>query len=96
MLRNYDAIMDVMLPTLGEERRKTYSPVLPIGPTSGKVLQVPIEVIDAEAGLVAFEDEGGSGSSSRSCRAAPSCSGRSTGRCAGSRSASIMRCRARI
>ena len=58
MLRNYDAIMGVMLPTLGEERRKTYSPVLPISPASGKVLQVPIEVLDAEAGLIAFEDEG--------------------------------------
>lgn len=58
VLRRYDAIMAVMLPTLGEERRKTYSPVLPISPTSGKVLQVPVEVLDAETGLVAFEDEG--------------------------------------
>jgi len=58
VLRNYGAIMDVMLPTLGEERRKTYSPVLPVSPTSGKVLQVPIEVLDAETGMVAFEDEG--------------------------------------
>ena len=58
VLRNYQAIMDVMLPTLGEERRKTYSPVLPVSPKSGKVLQVPIEVLDAEKGLVAFEDEG--------------------------------------
>ena len=39
-----------MLPTLGEERRQTYSPVLPISPESGKVLQVPVEVVDAEAG----------------------------------------------
>jgi lysyl-tRNA synthetase class 1 len=59
VLRNYGAIMDVMLPTLGEERRRTYSPVLPISAKSGKVLQVPIELVDAEAGLVAFEDEGG-------------------------------------
>ena len=51
--------MGVMLPTLGEERRRTYSPVLPISPLSGKVLQVPIEVLDPETGLVAFEDEGG-------------------------------------
>ncbi|HEY0115855.1 MAG TPA: lysine--tRNA ligase, partial [Allosphingosinicella sp.] len=58
ILLNYDAIMGVMLPTLGEERRKTYSPVLPISPRSGKVLQVPIEVVDAGAGLIAFEDEG--------------------------------------
>jgi lysyl-tRNA synthetase class 1 len=62
VLGNYDAIMDVMLPTLGEERRKTYSPVLPVSKSSGKVLQVPIEILDAEAGLVGFEDpdvEGG-------------------------------------
>ncbi len=58
VLRNYDAIMAVMLPTLREERRKTYSPVLPISPKSGKVLQVPIEVIDPETGTIAFEDEG--------------------------------------
>jgi lysyl-tRNA synthetase, class I len=56
VLRNYEAIMGVMLPTLGEERRKTYSPVLPISPRSGKVLQVAIEVLDPETGLVAFED----------------------------------------
>ena len=60
VLRAWDAIMGVMLPTLGEDRRKTYSPVLPISPTSGRVLQVPVEVIDAEAGLIAFDDEDGS------------------------------------
>jgi lysyl-tRNA synthetase, class I len=58
VLRHYDAIMAVMLPTLGEERRKTYSPVLPVSPDSGKVLQVPIEIVDVETGMVAFEDEG--------------------------------------
>ena len=51
--------MGVMLPTLREERRKTYSPVLPVTPTSGRVLQVPVEVVDAEAGLIAFDDEDG-------------------------------------
>ncbi|MFM5907652.1 MAG: lysine--tRNA ligase [Novosphingobium sp.] len=56
VLRNFGAIMDIMLPTLREERRRTYSPVLPVSPTSGIVLQVPIEVIDAEAGIVHFED----------------------------------------
>ena len=49
--------MDVMLPTLREERRQTYSPVLPISPTSGSVLQVPVEVVDADAGTIAFTDE---------------------------------------
>jgi lysyl-tRNA synthetase class 1 len=58
VLRYYDAIMEIMLPTLREERRKTYSPVLPISATSGKVLQVPVEVVDAEGGIVRFEDEG--------------------------------------
>jgi len=59
VLHGWDAIMGVMLPTLGEDRRKTYSPVLPLSPTSGRVLQVPVEVIDAEAGLIAFDDEDG-------------------------------------
>jgi lysyl-tRNA synthetase, class I len=60
VLHGWDAIMGVMLPTLREDRRQTYSPVLPISPTSSRVLQVPVEVIDAEAGLIGFEDEGGS------------------------------------
>ncbi|HYE26844.1 MAG TPA: lysine--tRNA ligase, partial [Allosphingosinicella sp.] len=42
VLRRYDEIMAVMLPTLREERRRTYSPVLPISPRTGKVLQLPI------------------------------------------------------
>ncbi|WP_420606301.1 lysine--tRNA ligase [Novosphingopyxis sp.] len=58
VLRRYDAIMDIMLPTLREERRRTYSPVLPISPTSGVVLQVPVEVVDAEAGIIRFDDAG--------------------------------------
>ena len=58
VLRRYGDILDVMLPTLGEERRKTYSPIFPISPTSGKVLQVPVEVIDPETGLIAYEDDG--------------------------------------
>jgi len=58
VLRNWDAVMGVMLPTLREERRRTYSPVLPISPATGVVLQVPVEVVDAEQGLIVFEDEG--------------------------------------
>jgi len=59
VLRKWDDILGVMLPTLREERRKTYSPVLPVSPASGRVLQVPVEVIDAEAGIIAFTDEDG-------------------------------------
>ena len=59
VLRHYDAIMGIMLPTLREERRQTYSPVLPISPTTGTVLQVPIEIIDAAAGMIRFTDADG-------------------------------------
>ena len=59
VLASWDPIMGVMLPTLREDRRKTYSPVLPISPTSGRVLQVPVTVVDAEAGLISFDDEDG-------------------------------------
>ena len=59
VLAHYQGIMDIMLPTLREERRKTYSPILPISPTTGVVLQVPVEVIDPQAGTIAFTDEDG-------------------------------------
>jgi lysyl-tRNA synthetase, class I len=59
VLANFGAILDIMLPTLGEERRKTYSPVMPISPTTGAVLQVPVEVIDPAAGIIRFTDEDG-------------------------------------
>lgn len=59
-LENYDKIMDVMLPTLGQERRATYSPFLPISPDSGRVLYVPMKAVDAGAGTITFDDEDGS------------------------------------
>jgi lysyl-tRNA synthetase class 1 len=55
----YDAIMKVMLPTLGLERQATYSPFLPISPTSGRVLYVPMKHVDAQAGTITFDDEDG-------------------------------------
>lgn len=58
VLERYQAIMDIMLPTLRAERQATYSPVLPISDKSGAVLQVPVEVVDAANGIVRFEDEG--------------------------------------
>ncbi len=57
--RKYDAIMKVMLPTLGEERQQTYSPFLPISPNTGEVLYVPMKHVDAEAGTITFDDETG-------------------------------------
>jgi lysyl-tRNA synthetase class 1 len=58
VLERYGAILDVMLPTLRAERRATYSPVLPVSPKSGIVLQVPVTVVDPANGIVRFEDEG--------------------------------------
>jgi lysyl-tRNA synthetase, class I len=60
VLRHHDEIAAVILPTLGAERRATYSPILPISPRSGRVLQVPLVARDADAGTVAFRDEDGS------------------------------------
>lgn len=59
-LHKFDDIMKVMLPTLGEERRATYSPFLPISPTTDRVLYVPMKSVDAEAGTITFDDEDGS------------------------------------
>jgi len=59
VLRHWDDILAIMLPTLREERRQTYSPLLPVSPTSGVVLQVPVRVVDAEVGTIAFTDEDG-------------------------------------
>jgi lysyl-tRNA synthetase class 1 len=59
VLRKNQQILDIMLPTLREERRQTYSPVLPVSPQTGRVLQVPVEVVDAEAGTIRFTDEDG-------------------------------------
>jgi len=58
VLESFDAIMEIMLPTLRAERQATYSPVLPISAKSGAVLQVPVTVVDAANGIVRFEDEG--------------------------------------
>ena len=58
-LEKFDDIMAVMLPTLGEERQATYSPFLPISPSSGRVLYVPMKNVDAKAGTITFTDEDG-------------------------------------
>lgn len=58
-LKHYDAIMEIMLPTLGAERRQTYSPFLPVSPKTGRVLYVPMKKVNAEKGTVTFTDEDG-------------------------------------
>jgi lysyl-tRNA synthetase, class I len=57
--KKYDEIMAIMLPTLGPDRRATYSPFLPISPKTGNVLYVPMKKVNAEAGTIVFDDEDG-------------------------------------
>ena len=56
VLAAYDKVMKIILPTLGPERRATYSPFLPISPRTGKVLQVPMMARDVARGTVTYED----------------------------------------
>lgn len=59
VLERYDAVIKVILPTLGEERRKTYSPFLPVCPDNGKVLQVPVIDRDVAAGTITYQRDDG-------------------------------------
>ena len=56
MLRRFDAVQEIMLPSLREERAATYSPFLPIHPRTRVVMQVPLLGIDAEAGTIRWRD----------------------------------------
>src|SRR4051795_7035220 len=54
-LEHFDAVMNIMLPSLREERAQTYSPFLPIHPKSGIVMQVPAEP-NAANGTIIWSD----------------------------------------
>ena len=56
MLHAYDKVMEIILPTLGPERRATYSPFLPISPRTGKVLQVPMVERHPRKGTIVYID----------------------------------------
>jgi len=56
MLERFDAIQEIMLPSLREERAQTYSPFLPIHPRTGVVMQVPLIGRDAARGLIRWAD----------------------------------------
>ena len=59
VLEKYDEVIDVIMPTLGPERRATYSPFLPVCAKTGVVLQVPIIARDVAAGTVTYKDDDG-------------------------------------
>lgn len=56
VLENYEEIMEIMLPSLRQERQSTYSPFLPICPRTGVVLQVKMEKIDKKSGTIIYKD----------------------------------------
>jgi lysyl-tRNA synthetase class 1 len=56
VLAKHDEIVKIILPTLGPERRATYSPILPLHPRTGIVMQVPIERVDVAHGTVTWTD----------------------------------------
>ena len=58
ILKNFSAIMNIILPTLGNERKKTYSPFLPICPNSGVVLEIPVLEIDQKNFKILFDNKG--------------------------------------
>lgn len=58
ILEHYNGIMDIILPTLGKDRQKTYCPFLPICPDTGHVLEIPVIEIDQKNSLIIFDNNG--------------------------------------
>lgn len=56
VLEKYDEVQAIMLPSLGEERRATYSPFLPVCKRTGQVLQVPLLSRDVKNGTITYRD----------------------------------------
>jgi lysyl-tRNA synthetase, class I len=56
VLAKQDAIVALIRPTLGPERRETYSPFLPLCPRTGRVLQVKIDQYRIADGTVVYTD----------------------------------------
>jgi lysyl-tRNA synthetase class 1 len=59
VVQKYDALMDLMLKNLGEERQETYSPIMPISPLSGRVLETGVKGVNKDKNTVIFVDEDG-------------------------------------
>ncbi len=59
VLERFDAVMEIMLPTLRAERQASYSPFLPISPKTGHVLQVPTLSRDVAKGTITYQEPDG-------------------------------------
>jgi lysyl-tRNA synthetase class 1 len=58
VLEKYEEIMEIILPTLRSERKKTYCPFLPICPSTGKVLEIALLEMNKKNGTVIFDNNG--------------------------------------
>src|SRR4030081_1511957 len=56
VLERIDQVMEIMLPSLREDRAASYSPFLPICPRTGVVLYVPIVAHDVKTGTISYDD----------------------------------------
>ena len=56
ILENHHKIISIILPTLRSERKKTYSPFLPISQINGEVLQVKIDEYRPKSNSIIFID----------------------------------------
>lgn len=58
VLERHQQIVDIIVPTLGAERAATYSPFLPVCPSTGHVLQVPVVATNVDAATLTYEHNG--------------------------------------
>lgn len=59
VLECYEQIQKIMLPSLRDERRATYSPFLPVDPETDEVYQVPVIATDAKKGTIVYRRDDG-------------------------------------
>ena len=59
ILRRHDEVVSVIAPTLGADRRETYSPFLPVCPRTGRVLLAKVVETDADGGTIVYLDGSG-------------------------------------
>lgn len=59
LLQHYDDVVNIILPTLGNERQLTYSPFMPVCPETGRVLMVQVVARDVKAGTITYLSESG-------------------------------------
>jgi lysyl-tRNA synthetase class 1 len=54
VLEKYEELMELMIPTLGQERQETYSPFMPIDQESGIVIDKGVKTIDKKKATVIY------------------------------------------